>query len=359
MNKRILFTGGGSAGHVTVNAALIPFFLEQGWKVSYIGSRNGIEKEIITEGFCQVPYIGISSGKLRRYFSWKNFSDPFRVMKGFVEALTAIKKEKPEIIFSKGGFVSVPVVMAAKMAGVPVAVHESDFTPGLANKLAAPFATKIFTTFPETVKHLPEEKAVCAGAVIRRELFAGEAKKGRRLADFHSAKPILLVMGGSLGAKKINESVRSNLEELLKTFQILHICGKGNIDSTIAREGYKQFEYVTTELPDFMAATSYVISRAGSNSIFEFVALKKPMLLIPLSRQASRGDQIANADSFVKQGYALKLEEEELTSDSFLTAVRQLKEKQSDMVQAMETSNGALTIEEMYTQLTSMIKTKG
>ncbi|MEI5907350.1 undecaprenyldiphospho-muramoylpentapeptide beta-N-acetylglucosaminyltransferase [Bacillus spongiae] len=357
MNKKILFTGGGSAGHVTVNVALIPYFLEQEWDVTYIGSKDGIEKEIITNEFSQIPYHGISSGKLRRYFSWKNFTDPLRVMKGFMEAYSTIKKEKPSVIFSKGGFVSVPVVMAAKMAGVPVAIHESDFTPGLANKLAAPFATKIYTTFPETLKALPEEKAVCAGAVIRKELFEGDAKQGRRLADFHSAKPILLVMGGSLGAKKINEAIRTNLSELLKTFQIIHICGKDNVDPSFNQEGYRQYEYVTSELPHFLAATNYVVSRAGSNSIFELLALKKPMLLIPLSKNASRGDQIINADSFVKQGYALKLEEEELTNDSFLLAIRQLQEKRQEMMENMDKSSGAMTIEEMFLQLTSMRKT--
>lgn len=354
MKKRILFTGGGSAGHVTVNTALIPHFEKEGWDITYIGSEDGIEKEIITEQFPHIPYKSISSGKLRRYFSWKNFSDPFRVMKGVFDALSVIRKTKPDIIFSKGGFVSVPVVMAAKMAKVPVAIHESDVTPGLANKLAVPFATKIFTTFPETVQSLPSEKSLCAGAIIREELFMGDAREGKRLTGYYEDKPVLMIMGGSLGARKINEAVRGNLEELLTAFQIIHICGKGNVDESLVQKGYRQYEFIKGELPHYLAMTDFVISRAGSNSIFEFLALKKPMLLIPLSREASRGDQILNANSFVKQGYAIKLEEEELDEKSFLDGVNELKSNRDNMIRNMEKGEKAYTIQDMYDVLSSM-----
>ncbi|MGR3764691.1 undecaprenyldiphospho-muramoylpentapeptide beta-N-acetylglucosaminyltransferase [Rossellomorea sp. NS-SX7] len=356
MNKHILFTGGGSAGHVTVNTALIPHFEKEGWRVTYIGSEDGIEKEIITDQFPHIPYESISSGKLRRYFSWKNFTDPFRVMKGVMDAFSVIRKTKPDIIFSKGGFVSVPVVMAAKMAKVPVAIHESDVTPGLANKLAVPFATKIFTTFPETVKALPEEKSLCAGAIIREELFNGDAAEGKRLSGFYEDKPVLMIMGGSLGARKINEAVRGNLDDLLTQFQIIHICGKGNIDGTLTQKGYKQYEFIKADLPHFLAMTNYVISRAGSNSIFEFLALKKPMLLIPLSREASRGDQILNADSFVKHGYAMKLEEEELTKESFMNKVNELKGSGETILSNMKNGQKAYTIQDMYQELATMSK---
>jgi UDP-N-acetylglucosamine--N-acetylmuramyl-(pentapeptide) pyrophosphoryl-undecaprenol N-acetylglucosamine transferase len=356
MNKHILFTGGGSAGHVTVNTALIPHFESEGWKVTYIGSEDGIEKEIITDQFPHIPYKSISSGKLRRYFSWKNFTDPFRVMKGVMEALLVIRKSKPDIIFSKGGFVSVPVVMAAKMAKVPVAIHESDVTPGLANKLAVPFATKIFTTFPETVKTLPQEKSICAGAIIREELFKGDAAEGKRLSGFYEEKPVLMIMGGSLGARKINEVVRENLEDLLAQFQIIHICGKGNIEEQAIQKGYRQYEFIKGELPHYLAMTDFVISRAGSNSIFEFLALKKPMLLIPLSREASRGDQILNADSFAGHGYALKLEEEELTRESFINKVNELKGSGEEILSNMRSGQKAYTIKDMYQELAAMSK---
>ena len=354
MKKRILFTGGGSAGHVTVNTALIPHFEKEGWDITYIGSEDGIEKEIITEQFPHIPYESISSGKLRRYFSWKNFSDPFRVMKGVFDALSVIRKTKPDIIFSKGGFVSVPVVMAAKIAKVPVAIHESDVTPGLANKLAVPFATKIFTTFPETVQSLPSDKSLCAGAIIREELFTGDANEGKRLTGYYEGKPVLMIMGGSLGARKINEAVRGNLDELLSHFQIIHICGKGNIDESHTQKGYRQYEFIKGELPHYLAMTDFVISRAGSNSIFEFLALKKPMLLIPLSREASRGDQILNANSFVKHGYAIKLEEEALNEESFLAGVNELKANGDTMIRNMEKGEKAYTIQDMYEELSSM-----
>ncbi|MCA1054504.1 undecaprenyldiphospho-muramoylpentapeptide beta-N-acetylglucosaminyltransferase [Rossellomorea aquimaris] len=356
MTKHILFTGGGSAGHVTVNTALIPQFEKEGWQVTYIGSEDGIEKEIITDQFPHIPYKSISSGKLRRYFSWKNFTDPFRVMKGVMDALSVIRKTKPDIIFSKGGFVSVPVVMAAKMAKVPVAIHESDVTPGLANKLAVPFATKIFTTFPETVKSLPKDKSLCAGAIIREELFKGDKAEGKRLSGYYEDKPVLMIMGGSLGARKINEAVRSNLTQLLDAFQIIHICGKGNIEEQYEQKGYRQYEFIKADLPHYLAMTDYVISRAGSNSIFEFLALKKPMLLIPLSREASRGDQILNANSFVKHGYALKLEEEELTKETFMNKVNELQGSGEKILSNMKNGQKAFTIQDMVRELSSMSK---
>ncbi len=338
LKKKILFTGGGSAGHVTVNLALIPRFLKDDWDIHYIGSEKGIERQLI-EPVNGVTYHHVSTGKLRRYFDWNNFKDPFKVIKGVGEAFSIIKREKPSVIFSKGGFVSVPVVIAGKMNNVPVIIHESDLTPGLANKVAIPFASKVCTTFPETVKHLPENKAEYIGAVVREELKSGKSTKGLSLAGFSGVKPVMLIMGGSLGAKRINEAVRNQLDELLKTFDILHLTGKGQTDSSVERKGYKQFEYVTDELPDLLAMANLIISRAGSNSIFEFLALKKPMLLIPLSRAASRGDQILNAQSFQKSGYANVLLEEDLTDTSFINAVQETYDQRESYLEAMEQDN--------------------
>ncbi|WP_101843343.1 undecaprenyldiphospho-muramoylpentapeptide beta-N-acetylglucosaminyltransferase [Halobacillus sp. Marseille-P3879] len=332
--KRILFTGGGTAGHVIVNLALIPEFQKQGYEIDYIGSYEGIERNLI-EPLDGVTYYGISTGKLRRYMSKENFKDPFKVMKGLYQSLRIIRKRKPQVVFSKGGFVSVPVVAAAKLKKVPAIIHESDYTPGLANKLSFPFAEKVLATFPETMKYLPEAKGTYIGAVVREELFEGDRDEGLRFCGFSSTKPVILVMGGSTGSKKINDAIRGNLDALLKDLQIVHLCGKGHIDESIEREGYTQFEYVNEELKDLFAACDYIISRAGSNAIFEFLALRKPMLLIPLSRQASRGDQILNADSFVKQGYAVKLEEEELNSETLLQKVNQLREEKTHLLENM------------------------
>ncbi|MGM8214787.1 undecaprenyldiphospho-muramoylpentapeptide beta-N-acetylglucosaminyltransferase [Bacillaceae bacterium W0354] len=321
--KCIVFTGGGTAGHVVVNLALIPEFLEEGYDVHYIGSYKGIERDLVTT-IQGVTYHGIATGKLRRYLSKENIKDPFRVMKGVFQSIKLLKKIKPGIVFSKGGFVSVPVIMAAKLTGTPAIIHESDYTPGLANKIASKFAKYVLTQFPETTEYLPDKKAKYVGAIIRDELFTGNRKSAFQMTNFSPQKPIILVMGGSAGAKRINEAIRESLPALLKDFQIIHLCGKGKEDPTIKQKGYVQYEYVTDELKDLFSITDLVISRAGANAIFEFLALRIPMLLIPLPKSVSRGDQILNAESFKKQGYALVLEEEQLTNEKLINSVQKL-----------------------------------
>lgn len=334
--KRILFTGGGSAGHVIVNLALIPMFQKDGWEIDYIGSKNGIEKELINQ-LKGVTYYPISTGKLRRYMSLENLKDPFKVVTGMMQAWRIIGKRKPHIVFSKGGFVSVPVILASKLRHVPTVIHESDYTPGLANKLAIPFAKKVLATFPETVNFLPEKKAEYVGAVIREELLQGSIDEGLALTGLTREKPILLIMGGSGGSQKINQMVRVNLPQLLPLFHIVHICGKSNLDTTISKKGYVQYEYVNKELKDIFAITDFILSRAGSNAIFEFLALRIPMLLIPLSLAASRGDQITNAQSFKKSGYALVVEEENLTETTFVDEVLKLKKSGPILESKMKT----------------------
>lgn len=335
--KKIILTGGGTAGHVTPNIALLPSLKDAGFEVSYIGSYSGIEKQLIED--LKVPYYGISSGKLRRYKSLKNLSDPFRVIKGYFQASKLIKKIKPDIIFSKGGFVSVPVVLAASVKGIPVIIHESDMTPGLANKIAMKGATKICCNFPETLKYLPDDKAVLTGSPIRRELLTGNPIAGRDMCGFTSDKPIILVVGGSTGAVHVNEAVRAVLPELLKKYQVVHLCGKGKTDESLNNTpGYKQFEYISKEMRDLFAIADIVISRAGANAICELLALKKPALLIPLSAEASRGDQILNAKSFKEHGYADVLEEENLTPETLLKAVDGLYANRNSYKQAMAAS---------------------
>lgn len=335
--KRIILTGGGTAGHVTPNIALMPALEKKGFDIRYIGSKNGMEREMIRA--VHVPYYGISSGKLRRYFDVKNFTDPFRVLKGYLEARSIMKKLNPDIVFSKGGFVTVPVVMAAKHCGIPVIIHESDMTPGLANKLALPSASKVCCNFPETLNHLPEEKAVLTGSPIRKELFEGNREKGLRFCGFTSDKPVLLIMGGSLGSVAINTAVRKELDVLLETFQIAHLCGKGNLDPSLDnKKGYAQFEFVSDELNDIFACTDLMVSRAGANAICEILALRKPNVLIPLSAKASRGDQILNAASFEKQGYSYVLQEEDVTNETLLKAIRTVYEQKDTYINNMEKS---------------------
>ncbi len=352
--KKIILTGGGTAGHVTPNLALLPELKKQGFEVKYIGSYNGIEKGLIeAEG---IEYYGISSGKLRRYFDWKNFSDPFKVLKGYFEARKILKKEKPDVVFSKGGFVAVPVVFAAARKRIPVIIHESDITPGLANKLCMPKATYICANFPETIKYLPEGKAVLSGSPIRARLFSGDRKKGLEFAGFKEDKPVILVIGGSTGAVRVNEAVRDILPTLLRDWQVVHLCGAGKTsDEFKDTEGYRQFEYVSAELPDLFAAADLVISRAGANSICELLALKKPNILIPLSAEASRGDQILNADSFEKQGFSYVLREESLTNETLLTAIRTVSENREKYISAMENSkqnNAVATVMDLIEKLT-------
>lgn len=335
MTRAIVFTGGGTAGHVTVNLALIPHYVLEGWDVHYIGSRQGIERELIG-GIPSVRYHGISTGKLRRYFDWNNAKDPFRVIRGAWEAYRLLGSIRPEVIFSKGGFVSVPVIAAAWLRRIPAVIHESDLTPGLANRLAIPFATKVCVTFEETAALLPSGKAVHVGAVVREELFHGDATRGYALCDFVRTKPVLLVMGGSLGSQRINRAVRDSLNALTNTFQIVHLCGKGNIDPSAMSRQYRQFEYVAERLPDMLAMADIVVSRAGANSIFEFLALRKPMLLIPLPMSASRGDQLANAESFRARGIAEVLDEDKLTADAFVRSAIGLYERRETYIRAMD-----------------------
>ncbi len=336
--KKIILTGGGTAGHVTPNLALIPSLRELGYEIRYIGSYEGIEKKLIENA--QIPYDGISSGKLRRYFDLKNFSDPFRVVKGYGEARKLLKKYKPDVVFSKGGFVAVPVVLAARHYGIPAIIHESDMTPGLANKLCIPSAKKVCCNFPETLQYLPKEKAVLTGSPIRAELLKGDRLSGLQYAHLAADKPVILVIGGSLGSVTVNTAVRNLLPRLLPDYQVVHICGKAHLDESLINvKGYVQYEYVDAPLKHLFAAADLVLSRAGANSICEILALRKPNVLIPLSAAASRGDQILNANSFARQGFSTVLEEESLTDDSLYQAIRETFENRGSFIHAMEQSH--------------------
>ena len=328
--KKIIMTGGGTAGHVTPNLALVPLLKEKGYEIFYIGSYTGIEKKLVEDA--GITYYGISSGKLRRYHDWKNFTDPFRVIKGFSEANQLMKHIKPDVVFSKGGFVSVPVVMAAARQHIPAIIHESDMTPGLANKLAIPFASKVCCNFPETMQYLPDGKAVHTGSPIRKELFSGNKEAGLEFTGFNTDKPVILIMGGSIGSRFINNAVWASLDTLLEKFQIVHLVGKGNINNDlVGRAGYKQYEFISEQLNDIFAMTDLMISRAGANSISEILALKIPNILIPLSAAASRGDQILNAASYEKQGFSTVLQEEELTGKLLVSSVEDVYAKRDEI----------------------------
>lgn len=336
--RKILLTGGGTAGHVTPNIALLPSLKEANYDIVYMGSYDGIEKKLIAD--FEIPYIGISTGKFRRYLDVKNFTDPFRVLKGFSEAKKFLKEYHPDVVFSKGGFVSVPVVRAAAALKIPCIIHESDMTPGLANKLCIPVAKKVCCNFPETLENLPADKAVLTGSPIRSELLQGNKLAGLDMCGFTANKPVLMVIGGSLGAADVNKAVRLALPRLLERFQVVHLCGKDKLDNLLLNTpGYKQFEYVKAELKDLFAMADIVISRAGANAICELLALKKPNILIPLPASKSRGDQILNAKSFEAQGFSIVIDQDYLTENLLLEKVYELYDNRTKYLEAMEKSN--------------------
>ncbi|MCR5178715.1 MAG: undecaprenyldiphospho-muramoylpentapeptide beta-N-acetylglucosaminyltransferase [Lachnospiraceae bacterium] len=336
--KKLVLTGGGTAGHVTPHLALIPELKERGYDIVYIGSYEGIEKKLISD--FDVPYYGVSTGKFRRYFDPQNFSDPFRVMKGLGEAHKILRKERPRLIFSKGGFVSVPVVRAAAMLGIPCILHESDMTPGLANKICIPVAKKVCCNFPETMSSIPADKALLTGTPIRKELLKGDPAEGRRICGFTNDKPVLMIIGGSSGAQAVNEVVRQALPGLLEDFNVAHICGKDKMDNLmLTMEGYKQFEYVKDELKDLFAMADVVVSRAGANALCELLALKKPNVLIPLSLRSSRGDQILNARSFEQQGFSVVIDNDELDESILVEKINEVYKNRDSIVRTMSKSH--------------------
>ena len=335
--KKIVLTGGGTAGHVTPNLALVPHLKNEGYDLYYVGSIDGLEKKLIEE--YGIPYFGIETGKLRRYFDPKNFTDPFRVIRGYRSAKKFLKEYKPDIIFSKGGYVSVPVTRAAGRLHIPTIIHESDMTPGLANKLCFGVASKICCNFPETMNMLPSDKAVLTGTPIREELFLGKREKGLELCGFSGEKKVLMIMGGSQGAASVNKAVLDNLQKLLEHFQIIHICGQGKMDNLrLTMDDYKQFEYVTDNLAHLFAAADVVVSRAGANAICELVALKKPNILVPLPKEQSRGDQILNAISFEKQGFS-KMVADDMLADVIVEEALRVCEESDKYIEAMERSS--------------------
>ena len=320
---RIVFTGGGTAGHVTPNIALMDALKQKNpsCEIHYIGSPNGVEKAMISA--LHVPYHAVRSGKLRRYISFKNLLDPFNLVVGIVQSAILLRHLKPSLVFSKGGFVAFPVVVGAWINRIPVIAHESDMTPGLANRLSYPFVNKICVTFAAAKKCFKnQDKVDVTGTPIRAELLQGDKAKGLTLCGFDDIKPCLLVIGGSLGSRALNAAVRAALQELSQKFQVIHLCGKGNVDNSLLNyPGYFQIEYANQELADFFAATDVVVSRSGANALYEFLVLNLPHVLVPLSLQSSRGDQIQNARYFEKEGVSTVIDELTLTPEILTHAV--------------------------------------
>lgn len=352
MNSRIVFTGGGTAGHVTPNIALIEALQQEGWHIDYIGSEEGVEKNMINA--LSIPYHVVKSGKLRRYFSWRNFFDPLNILVGIGQAFRKLRRLSPDVVFSKGGFVAFPVVVGAWLNGIPVLAHESDMSPGLANRLCFPFVNKICVTFAAAKNHFKHQNKVeITGTPIRQQLFEGDRERGLARCGFKNDSPCILVIGGSQGSNSINVCLRLTLEKLYPHFQVIHLCGKNKVDSSLtARPGYCQLDYADKELADLFAVSDVVVSRAGANSLYEILALAKPHVLIPLSQKVSRGDQVQNARYFQQQGISAVIAEEALTPESLVAAVNEVYAHRDSIIVKIK----ALAIESATTRIISLIK---
>ncbi len=346
---KILLTGGGTAGHCTPNLALVPRLEKDGNEIVYIGTISGIERKLVEEA--GIKYYPVHSGKLRRYLSFKNVSDIGRIIKGYFDSKKILKKERPDIVFSKGGFVTVPVVYAASALRIPVVIHESDYTPGLANRLCIKKARKVCVSFESTIREIGEDKCVLTGLPVREELMNGTREKGLEELGFSGEKPVLLIIGGSLGAQAVNDAVDTDIDALTDFFDIAHIRGAEKLNPSL--EGhpcYRQFEYVSGELTDFFHAADIVLSRAGANVIFELLALRKPSLLVPLPKESSRGDQVLNAGYFREKGYADVLEQKDITPEVLTAKLKALYNDREKYISAMHTTDHGVSkvIEVIY-----------
>ena len=353
--KTIVFTGGGTAGHVTPNLALIEAYGDTA-KIHYIGMKNSIEQELV--GQHNLPFHPIAAGKLRRYMTFRHILEPFKLIKGLCQAWFLLNKLKPDLVFSKGGFVAVPVVIAAWLQRIPVIAHESDITPGLANRICLPFVQKICVNFAEVKKYFRSpEHVYVTGTPVRKFLLAGSRQRGLEVTGFNEQRVTIMVMGGSLGAVAINKCLRESLDELLKDYQIIHVCGKGNLDNNLCRQhNYYQIEYAHAQLADLLALSDIVISRSGANTLCELLTLAKPHLLIPLSKKVSRGDQIANAQYFCQKGVSMVLAEEELTPQKLQAGVKELITQKAAYAQKIAALGMASATEKVKSIMDQVVK---
>jgi len=346
--KKIVFTGGGTVGHVTLNLLLIPKFIKEGWQVHYIGDKYGIEYQEIQKSGLDVTFHSVATGKLRRYFSWQNLLDGFKVVWGIFQSLGIMLKVRPQALFSKGGFVSVPPVIAARLSGVPVYVHESDLSIGLANKIAYKCATKMYATFEQSSSLTKIEHVGAVTKVGNQEsVLPQELEEIRQYFD--NELPTLLFVGGSAGAKVFNDFVSQNQAVLTERYNVINLTGDASLD--VLSDRLFRRAYVTELYQPLMDLADVVVTRGGSNTIFELLAMAKLHIIVPLGREASRGDQIENADYFVKKGYAKQLAEEQLDMSNLQAALDDLLANQASHHQAMKNSQEIKSVDEFYALL--------
>ncbi len=328
----VVLTGGGTAGHVwphfalfeACNSHLAKAFQENKIRIHYVGSQSGMEKDLVTTNQPSWKYHSIATGKLRRYFSIKNFTDPFLILFGFLQAFFLLGNVKASIVFSKGGFVSAPVVWAAWLRGIPIVIHESDATPALATRLTLPFSLKALVAFPETIKKIPpifHSRIIEIGLPVRESLFSASHEESLKYFSLPLDKKTILIFGGSLGAQSLNKKMFEIIPILHKNHNIIHIVGKGNKFDIPGLENYRQLEFLNEGMKFAYGAADLAICRAGASSIFELAAARVPMILIPLGMHASRGDQIINARIFMNKGWAQSIDENTFQNDSAIQLI--------------------------------------
>lgn len=349
VNKNcIVFAGGGTGGHIYPGLAVCEevknLFRERGEdvKIVWLGNKGGMDRNIVEKSGIENDivdsFIGIPSGKLRRYFTLKNVLDFFKIFAGCVVSYFTLLKLKPRILFSKGGFVSVTPCFAAKLLKIPVFTHECDFTPGLATRINSRFASKILVSYEETKKYFPESKRdsiIVSGNPVRPVFYNPDEKNGldflglsERVSYDKSKreKPILLVIGGSLGAHQINELVKENLSWLTENFIVVHQTGKADAQNfeNLKSENYLPYAFIYKEMCDVIAASDVVLSRSGANSLWECAVLGKPLVLVPLCGSGTRGDQVDNAKFFEEKGAAFVLNGKDADSENLRKALSKM-----------------------------------
>lgn len=343
---KILLTGGGTGGHLVPLLSIISEIKKRDAEAEFlfVGPKSDFNDVLKADN---IEVREISAGKIRRYFSWENFSDIFRILVGTDQALFYILRFKPDVVFSKGGFGAVPVVWAAWLLRIPVMSHESDTVPGLANKLIGKWATKIFVAFPEAEKHFQKNKVIISGNPIRKDILSGDRRKAQDFFGFNEKLPVLLVFGGSQGAQHINDILFKALPNLLPDFQVIHICGTKNFEEIkqktsglelANKERYKVYPYLGEEMKDAFALADFVVSRAGANSLSEIIALEKLSLIIPLS-SAANNHQYYNAKYFADQKMVLMAEEKDLDIDEFISKLKELRERKNELVENLRKYN--------------------
>jgi len=361
------FTGGGTAGHVLPHFAVashpdspVGQLLRSGeLRVVYFGSRDGVERGIVCEAQPDWVYVPIRTGKLRRYFSWQNFIDPLNIIIGFFKAFYEIRRQRVGCLFSKGGFVSAPVVWAAWLNRVPVVIHESDATPALATRLTLPFAKKALVSFDETMCHFSasqRSKILALGLPLRAELFGADRASAHQFFGTDPMRPTLLVFGGSLGAEGLNRKVAAAMHLLKERWNVIHIVGRGKKFQSDFGSYYRQYEFLLDEMKFAYAVADIAVCRAGASSIFELAAARIPMLLVPLGLHQSRGDQIINANIFVKKGWAESCEENSLSPERIVESIENMMSQRSLLTERLEKAPDSKTAVVVGELLLSMLR---